>query len=101
MSGNSQDSNPLILVIAGRPYPLRVAPQDEAGLRTIVQEINDRFNDFQIKYSDRDKQDCLVMTLLTYADELRIARNLADTSLEGEFAGRLQALNTLVDGMLK
>lgn len=101
MSGNSQDSNPLILVIAGRPYPLRVASQDEAGLRTIVQEINDRFNDFQIKYSDRDTQDCLVMTLLTYADELRIARNLADTSLEGEFAGRLQALNTLVDGMLK
>ena len=44
------------------------------ALRALVQEINERFNDFQVKYSDRDKQDCLVMTLLTYADELRSAR---------------------------
>jgi len=95
-----QDSNPITVVIAGRPYPLRVAQQDEQGLRQLVQEINERFNDFQVQYSDRDKQDCLVMTLLTYADELRVARQMADTSLEGELAGRLQALNNLVDGML-
>jgi len=96
----AQDSNPIILVIAGRPYPLRVSHKDEEGLRALVQEINERFNDFQVKYSDRDKQDCLVMTLLTYADELRSARQMADTSLEGELANRLQALNTLVDSML-
>ena len=100
MAGTHQDSNPLILVIAGRPYPLRVAPQDEEGLRGIVQEINDRYNEFQVQYSDRDKQDCLVMTLMTYADELRSARKMADHSLEGELAHRLQALNVLVDGML-
>lgn len=100
MSGNSQDTNPIIVVIAGRPYPLRVAHREEEGLRSLVQEINDRFNDFQIQYSDRDKQDYLVMTLLTYADELRVARNMADTSLEGELAHRLKALNVLVDGML-
>ncbi|MEO0731363.1 MAG: cell division protein ZapA [Bacteroidota bacterium] len=94
------DTNPIIVVIAGRPYPLRVAQQEEEGLRALVQEINERFNDFQVKYTDRDKQDCLVMTLLTYADELRSARKMADTSLEGELAGRLQALNTLVEGML-
>lgn len=95
-----QDSHPITVVIAGRPYPLRVARQDEEGLRQLVREINERFNDFQVRYSDRDKQDCLVMTLLTYADELRVARQMADTSLEGELAGRLQALNNLVDGML-
>jgi len=100
MSGTPQDSSPIIVVIAGRPYPLRVAKQEEEGLRGLVQEINDRFNEFQVQYSDRDKQDCLVMTLLTYAEELRVARQLADTSLEGELAHRLQALNALVDGML-
>lgn len=100
MQTSSPDSNPIILVIAGRPYPLRIAAREEAGLRALVKEINERFNDFQVKYSDRDKQDCLVMTLLTYADELRSARNMADTSLEGELANRLKALNTLVDGML-
>lgn len=100
MAGSPPDSNSIIVVIAGRPYPLRIVAQEEAGLRVLVKEINERFNDFQVKYSDRDKQDCLVMTLLTYADELRSARNMADTTLEGELAHRLQALNTLVDGML-
>lgn len=88
------------VVIAGRPYPLRVDPRDEAGLRAVVAEINERFNDFQVRYADRDAQDCLVMTLLTYADELRSARQLADTTLEGELAVRLQALHALADGML-
>lgn len=101
MSTSSPDSNPIILVIAGRPYPLRIAESEEEGLRALVKEINERFNDFQVRYSDRDKQDCLVMTLLTYADELRSARKMADTSLEGELANRLKALNTLVDGMLR
>ncbi|MFT7121208.1 MAG: cell division protein ZapA [Neolewinella sp.] len=101
MSGTSQDSTSIIVVIAGRPYPLRVSAPDVDGLRSLVQEINERFNDFQVQYSDRDKQDCLVMTLLTYADELRMARQMADTSLEGELANRLQAMNTLVDGMLR
>jgi len=100
MASTSPDINPIIVVIAGRPYPLRIDARDEAGLRALVNEINERFNDFQVKYAERDLQDCLVMTLLTYADELRSARKMADTSLEGELAGRLQALNSLVDGML-
>lgn len=100
MADTAEDTKQIRVVIAGRPYPLRVAEREEAGLRDLIREINERFNDFQIRYKDRDKQDCLVMTLLTYADELRVARRMADTSLEGELATRLQALNTLVDGML-
>ncbi|MTB50547.1 cell division protein ZapA [Lewinella sp. W8] len=96
----AQDTKPITVVIAGRPYPLRVERRDEEGLRALVEEINKRFNDFQIRYSDRDKQDCLVMTLLTYADELRSARRLADTGQGGEISARLQALNDLVDGLL-
>jgi cell division protein ZapA (FtsZ GTPase activity inhibitor) len=96
----AQDTKPITVVIAGRPYPLRVERKDEEGLRSLVEEINKRFNDFQIRYSDRDKQDCLVMTLLTYADELRSARRLADTGQGGEISVRLQALNDLVDGLL-
>ena len=100
MSGTLQDGNPIILVIAGRPYPLRVAQQDEASLRRMVQEINDRFNEFQVQYSDRDKQDCLVMTLLTYASDLRAARQAAAAELGGEITQRIQNLELLVDGML-
>lgn len=100
MATSPEDINPIIVVVAGRPYPLRIAAQDEAGVRALVNEINKRFNDFQVRYANKDTQDCLVMTLLTYADELRSARSLADTSLEGDFAQRLKALDTLVDSML-
>ncbi len=101
MATSSPDTNPILVVVAGRPYPLRVEARDEVGVRALVDEINERFNDFQVKFSDRDTQDCLVMTLLTYADELRSARKMADTSLEGELASRLKALDVLVDGMLQ
>ena len=100
MSSSETEPNNIRVVIAGRPYPIRVAAREEAGLRALVDEINERFNEFQVKYSGRDKQDCLVMTLLTYADELRVARQLADTSLDGELARRLQAMDTLVEEML-
>ncbi len=97
---NAQDNKPITLVIAGRPYPIRVAESEEAGLRALVVEINERFNDFQIKYRDRDKQDCLVMTLLTYASELRSAREQADGGSDEALAQRLSQLNDLVEGML-
>ncbi len=100
MATSPSDTNPILVVVAGRPYPLRVETRDEEDVRALVNEINERFNDFQVKFSDRDTQDCLVMTLLTYADELRSARKMADTSLEGELASRLKALDVLVEGML-
>ncbi|MBB4080481.1 cell division protein ZapA [Lewinella aquimaris] len=97
---NEQDNKPITVVIAGRPYPIRVGEMEEKGLRALVGEINDRFNDFQIKYRDRDKQDCLVMTLLTYASELRSAREQADNGSDQELSKRLAQLNDLVEGML-
>lgn len=100
MATSSSDINSILVVVAGRPYPLRVEKREEQDIRALVKEINERFNDFQVRYADKDTQDCLVMTLLTYADELRSARNLADTSLEGELARRLKAMDVLVDGML-
>jgi len=100
MAASHPDTNSILVVVAGRPYPLRVEARDEEDVRALVKEINERFNGFQVKFSDRDTQDCLVMTLLTYADELRSARNMADTSLEGELANRLKALDVLVEGML-
>ena len=97
---NAQDNKPITVVIAGRPYPIRVADSEEKGLRALVTEINDRFNDFQIRYRDRDKQDCLVMTLLTYASELRSAREQADSGTDREISKRLSRLDAMVEGML-
>ncbi len=96
----NEEPKTITVVIAARPYPIRVKAEEEGGLRKLVAEINTKFNEFQVKYSDRDKQDCLVMTLLTYASELRAARQAAEVELGGELTHRINELERLVDAML-
>lgn len=62
-----QDLKNITVVIAGRPYPLKVQERDEPSIRKIVDEINGKTSDFQTTYSNKDKQDCLAMVALTYA----------------------------------
>lgn len=100
MAAPSAEKISIILAIAGRTYPLRVLPQEEESVRRLGQEINKRFNEFQVNYRDRDEKDWLVMTLLTYAVDLSTARRQADTGSGGELATRLAALNDLVEGLL-
>ncbi len=95
-----KDSITITAIVAGRPYPLRVKQSDEAGLRKMISEINAKFNEFQVNYSSRDKQDCLVMTLLTYASELRTHRQAVTPEEGGELIDKLDALEQLLDGML-
>lgn len=95
-----QENRTITVVIAGRPYPLRVKESDEAGLRQMVAEINAKFNEFQVNYTNRDKQDCLVMTLLTYASELRALQQAADVEVGGDFNNRFAELEKLLDSLL-
>lgn len=57
----------ITVLIAGRPYPLKIKSSDEPTIRKIVKEINDQVTNFQLKYTTKDKQDCLSMAALTYA----------------------------------
>ncbi|MFK8056156.1 MAG: cell division protein ZapA [Saprospiraceae bacterium] len=60
----------LTVTLGGRPYPLRVVPEDEEPIRRIAKELNAKLTDFQGTYPGRDKQDCLAMLLLIYAVDL-------------------------------
>ena len=60
----------ITVLLAGRPYPLRINASDEPAIRKIVKEVNEKVNRFQLTYSNKDKQDCLSMAVLTYAVEL-------------------------------
>lgn len=60
----------ITVLIAGRPYPLKIKENDEPTIRKIVKEINDKINQFQLTYANKDKQDCLSMAILTYAVDL-------------------------------
>lgn len=64
----------ITVLIAGRPYPLRIKSSDEPTIRKIVKEINDQVTNFQLKYTTKDKQDCLSMAALTYAVEAAKAK---------------------------
>ena len=67
---DTPDTKQITLLIAGRPYPLKITLGDEAAIRQITRDLNEKVNRFQLKYPNRDKQDCLAMVLLTYAVDL-------------------------------
>ncbi len=58
------------VLIAGRPYLLKINPADEALIHRLAKEINDKTAAFKIAQPSKDNQDCLALALLTYAVEL-------------------------------
>ncbi len=92
-----QDLINITVLIAGRPYPLKVKPDDESTVRMVVKEINDKINRFQITYAQKDKQDCLAMTLLTYAVELQKS---ISTQPDDEFVDKVNHIDALLNTAL-
>ena len=88
----------ITVLIAGRPYPLKVNASDEPAIRKIVKEINEKLNRFQLTYTSKDKQDCLSMTLLTYAVDLHKTQK-AQTKHKS-VDKKLTQLNNLLDSVL-
>jgi len=76
----------ITVLIAGRPYPLKIKDGEEETIRKIVKDVNEKINQFQLTYNKKDKQDCLSMALLTYAVDLNKSQN-----------GELKGANTSYD----
>lgn len=73
---NEQQSNNIIqatVLIAGRPYLLKINGADEALVHRLAKEINDKTAAFKSAQPSKDTQDCLALALLTYAVELHRA----------------------------
>ena len=94
-----QDTKNITVLIDGRPYPLKIKAGDEPAIRKIVKELNEKINKFQITYTNKDKQDCLSMTTLTYAVDLFKATSLAnhDSTLSVKLAQLDELLDKLLD----
>jgi cell division protein ZapA len=58
------------LIIADRPYPLKVKPEEEELVRNAAKQINQKVKELQDLYAAKDKQDFLAMSALTYAVEV-------------------------------
>lgn|SRR5690606_2629810 len=80
MDDEKQEMVSITVLIAGRPYPLKIKASDESSIRKMVKEINDKINRFQLAYTAKDKQDCLAMTVLTYAVDLHKTEQSSSSS---------------------
>ena len=95
---DSQATKNITVVIASRPYPLKVKEEDEPAIRKIIKEINEKVNRFQLTYSNKDKQDCLAMAVLTYAVDLY--KSQQSTITDGIVSSKLSQLDTLLGSIL-
>lgn len=93
-----QDTININVLIAGRPYPLKIKTKDEVAIRRIVKEINDKINRFQLTYSRKDKQDCLSMAVLTYAVELHKTRQVSNVK---ELSSKIHQIDDILDYLLQ
>lgn len=96
-----KESANITVVIAGRPYPLRIKPSDEADIRRIIKEINEKVNRFQRTYTKKDKQDCLAMAILTYAVDLYKAQQSLRQSTDTHLSEKVHRLDQLLDQLLQ
>jgi cell division protein ZapA (FtsZ GTPase activity inhibitor) len=67
----------ITVLIADRPYLLRINPADEALVHQLARDINDQIKAFKAAYPGRDLQDCLALTLLTFAADRQRAAQAA------------------------
>jgi cell division protein ZapA (FtsZ GTPase activity inhibitor) len=90
----------ITVVIAGRPYPLKIKEGDEPIIRRIVKEVNDKIQLFQETYPRKDRQDWLSMAILTYAVDLHKAQAVAVTNTASESVPELSNRLTQLDELL-
>jgi len=96
----------ITVLIAGRPYPLKIKVGDEETIRNIVKEVNEKINRFQMTYTKKDKQDCISMALLTYAVDLHKTSKSTDNPVTSNpsddlLSDKIQELDVLLDHLLE
>lgn len=98
-----KDMTNITVLIAGRPYPLKVKVGDEDAIRKIVKDVNEKVNRFQLTYNKKDKQDCLSMALLTYAVDLHKSKTGGDNtpSFDPVISEKINQLDELLTHLLK
>ena len=80
------------LVIADRPYPLKIKPEEEESVRKAAKQLNDKIRDLQKQYAAKDKQDYLAMCALM--NEVENLNNKEKVTLsDSSFINKLSELD--------
>jgi cell division protein ZapA (FtsZ GTPase activity inhibitor) len=69
MAENPDDIININVLIADRPYPLKIRRHEEENVRKAARDINEKVKQFQQAYAAKDKQDYLAMCTMMYAVE--------------------------------
>ena len=89
------------VVIAGRTYPLSVNDtQEEEGMRSAANDINDLIMKFEQSYAVADKQDVLAMCALQFASKAAIS-SIKTTEENAKTNEKLNELTKLLENHLK
>ena len=67
MNNEPADIININVLIADRPYPLKIKKAEDEDVRNAAREINEKVKKFQQVYAAKDKQDYLAMSALMYA----------------------------------
>jgi cell division protein ZapA (FtsZ GTPase activity inhibitor) len=57
------------IFIGDRSYRVKVAAEDEEGIRNMAKKLNDQIAGFKLQYAGKDMQDYLAMVLLSIVTE--------------------------------
>lgn len=89
---------PINVIIANRPYPLKIKAEEEEIIRQAVKQINEKIREWEHLYSAKDKQDFLTMIALTTMVENVSLKNQLQES-EALLAQQLEHIVRLLDNV--
>ncbi|HZH68282.1 MAG TPA: cell division protein ZapA [Chitinophagales bacterium] len=82
------------ITLVGRPFKLKVKPEEEEMVRLAANEINEKVLEYQQSFPSKDKQDFLTMMVLQLkVDLLRVEGAKSQTE---EWSEKLDALDALL-----
>ena len=85
------------LLIAGRPYKLKVTTDEEGYVRQAAKDINDKIAEYQKTLLTRDRQDFLSMIALQATAEVLQNKNKATNA---NIDAKLDELEAILDKQL-
>ena len=81
-------------MIEGRNYSLQVSEQDAPSMQKIVDEVNETLKSLHISFPNKDRQDCMAMTVAVKLYESRAE------SISPEVQDKLDTMEHMLDEVL-
>lgn len=92
---DSKDLININLLIADRPYPLKIKPEEEEMVRKVAKDINEKVKQFQYQYAAKDKQDYLAMCALMLGVE-KASKERGATTIDSELSSTLKEIDDIL-----